>query len=367
MTTRKLVLGCLTMMLASGCGSSGAPTTIDARPGAVDAQPPVDAMLQLDAMLESDGGPGVGGVDPNGTDHQFVIARIFMPTTMAEANMFGLDLDGDSVGRPDNALGQILATLAGQAGAMFDLQATNDDHLRRGDILLLANVKAVSLTSAAGVGTSIHLGANPSIAPCIDANDLVCGQHLNGTASFEIEPTAPIHPPLLGETMGGRLTGGPGVVTIALSLVQGEAPQMLDLVGARVDVGVISDTGMMQGRLGGALTEAEVQSKFVPALHATVSNTIAQDCAGISAPCCEAGSSGEMLVELFDASEPLDCVVTLQELQSSSAIMSLVAPDVDLFDGDPADGNFAPRTDGIKDCLSLGLGFEATSAVFTPQ
>lgn len=50
----------------------------------------------------------------------------------AQANLFGLNVDGDAQGTIDNALGQILFTLAGQAGAAFNLQDSVDGQVRRG-------------------------------------------------------------------------------------------------------------------------------------------------------------------------------------------------------------------------------------------
>lgn len=310
-----------------------------------------------------------GTVDPAGTDHTYVVSKIYMPTTAAQANMFGLNLDGDEQGRPDNALGQILSTLAGQAGGDFDLQSAIDEQVNMGDIILLANVKATALTTAAGVGTSIFLGANPGTAPCADANDMVCGLHLDGSSTFEIDPASPsqAESTLVGQIVGGKLTGGPGSVTIELSLVQGGDALVVNLVGARVDVGSVSDTGMTGGKLGGAVTEEALNDDILPALHGILGTTIGEDCTGTADPCCEDGSTGQLLIDLFDESDPQDCMVTLEELKNNSLISSLLAPDVDLFNGDPAAGNFDPRNDGVKDSLSLGIGFDAVGGTFTPR
>ena len=87
-------------------------------------------------------------------------------------------------------------------------------------------------------------------------------------------------------------------------------------------------------------------------------------CLNEAPPCCDEGSTGETLVDLFDEEpEPSgDCTITLDELKNNDLISSLLAPDVDLFD---ADGNFNPRQDMVKDSLSLGVGFSAVGAVFT--
>jgi hypothetical protein len=124
---------------------------------------------------------------------------------------------------------------------------------------------------------------------------------------------------------------------------------------------------MTGGKLGGAITEEALNDDILPALHTILGDTIAEDCTATSAPCCADGSTGQLLIDLFDESEPQDCMVTLEELKNNSLISSLLAPDVDLFNGEPVQANFDPRQDGVKDSLSLGIGFEAVGGVFTPR
>lgn len=147
------------------------------------------------------------------------------------------------------------------------------------------------------MGASIYLGTNPSTAPCLDALDNVCGQHLDGITSFDVDSASPSESPLAGALMDGKLIAGPGNVTIALSLVPGGAPLILNLVGARIDVTSVTESGLTQGRLGGALTEASVHDELLPGLQASISDTIAEDCAGNAPTCCEANSNGEVLVD----------------------------------------------------------------------
>lgn len=331
------------------------------------------AALSMTAVACGGGGDddddgGQPPVDPTGTNTQYVVDRILMPTTAAQASMFGLNLDGDEQGRPDNALGQILSTLAGQAGGDFNLQESIDEQVADGSIILLANVKATALTTAAGVGTWIFLGENPSTPPCASDTDTTCRGHLNGSTSFDVSSASPPADDVLisGQIVGGKMTGGPGNVTIEISLVSGEDTGIvIDLVGARISVNSVSDTALTGGILGGAVTEEALDADIMPALHGILADTIGEDCTGTAAPCCEDGSTGQLLIDLFDESEPQDCMVTLEELKNNSLISSLLAPDVDLFDGDPSAGNFAPRKDGVKDALSLGIGFTAVPGTFT--
>jgi hypothetical protein len=67
------------------------------------------------------------------------------------------------------------------------------------------------------------------------------------------------------------------------------------------------------------------------------------------------------VLTFFDDNE--DCTVTVEELEANSLISSTIgAPDLDLFD---ESGNFNPRQDGVKESLSLGVGFSAVAGEFT--
>jgi hypothetical protein len=303
--------------------------------------------------------PPPPAVDRDGIHTQFVIDRILLPTTATQASMLGLNIDGDEQGRPDNALGQILATLSSQGGEAVDLQGEIDLAMNQGNIIVLANMQAKSLQTATGVGMWVFLGADPDPAPC-DGD--VCGRHLAGGASFSISPSSPPNPNdvlLVGQNVGGKYTGGPGTVTLELSLIADTDPVVLNLVGARAEVNV-SEGGLMNGKLGGAVTEAELNSNVLPAIASLVGDTVARDCSGTHPDCCTAGSTGQTLIDLFDTNE--DCQVSLDEIRNSNLISSLLAPDVDLFDDT---GKFNPRTNGIKDSLSLGIGFSGVPATYT--
>jgi hypothetical protein len=302
-------------------------------------------------------------VDPTGTNSQYVMSEILLPTTAAQANQYGLNLDGDEQGRPDNALGQILSTLANQSGDV-DLQGAIDEQVADGSIIILANIKATALTMASGVGVWIFLGANPSPAACTDVNDMTCGKHLTGSASFDLDAASPTDALLVGQIVGGKLNAGPGNVTIQISLVEGGDSLTLNLIGARLEIGSVSATGLMSGKLGGAVTDADLQNNILPALNDILADTINEDCTGTATSTdacgCAEGATGRTLLDLFDEDDT--CDVTLQELKDNSLISSLLAPDVDLLDGS---GNFNPRSDGVKDSLSLGLAFTGVGATFT--
>jgi len=302
-------------------------------------------------------------VDDTGTDYKYVADSLTMPTSATQAQQLGLDLDGDPQGRPDNALGQILSTLASQGDV--DLQTSVDEQVLDGGLILLMNLRTTGFSTAPDAGAWILLGDNPSPEPCTDPLDiLTCGKHLDGNGSFDVAADSPRDAVLNGDIVAGTLKGGPGKVTLELSLGD-VAGITVNLIGARVEVGV-SETGLTSGKIGGAVTEEELNNSVLPAIVDVMAESIGDDCMGTPPNCCTEGSTGETLVDLFDNcdadSTSCDCAVDLNELKTNDLISSLLAPDVDLLD---ENGNFNPRKDEVKDALSLGIGFTAVGATCT--
>ncbi len=289
------------------------------------------------------------GTVPGDDRRQYVFNAIDVPTTAAESAMLGLDLDGDPMGRPDNALGQLLSTLASQADV--DIQAIIDAAVAAGDVRQLLDLGVVDLTVDGDAAAQSFLGADCD-DPANPADDF------SGTESFGPDAAAITDAVLTGAVSSGslRVAGGAGTVEVKMPFLGGILVRM-PLRGVIVEA-AISGGQVTGGRLGGAMNEADVDAVFIPALAEGLQSVIDVDCSGTAPDCCIAGSTGETLVDLFD--ENGDCAVTAEELRTNDLISSLLAPDVDLFD---AGGNYAPRTDGVKDSLSLGIGFTTVTAV----
>ena len=76
----------------------------------------------------------------------------------------------------------------------------------------------------------------------------------------------------------------------------------------------------------------------------------------ISSPdTCGAGASN--ILSLFDVNH--DYRITADELRANNLINAVLQADLDLFGA-----NGSPGHDGVKDAVSLGLGFTAKSAIF---
>lgn len=287
--------------------------------------------------------------EPVGDHYHYVVDSVEIPLDSDQAEELGFDLDGD--GTIDNQLGNILSALVQAGGESLDLQASIDSGVADGSILLLADLQAEALTSATNAGFSVYLGANPSPAPCADANDMVCGLHLAGTGTFDVDPSSPTDATVVGNISGGTFLGGPGNLSMQISLNEGTSID-LTLVAARAEVTGIAEGSLGASRIGGAVPEENVQNDVIPAVHTTISDVISEDCTGSGTDCgCTADSTGLTVLGIFDEDE--DCTVTLEEIQTNSLIVTLLRSDVD------TDG------DGTADALSIGVGATAISGTFT--
>lgn len=324
------------MVVGLGCGSEV--SNPDFADGGADASVRPDAAVTDAAVL----------VDPNGTNHLYVVNTVDVPTSAAEATQLGLDIDFDGTGTVDNKLGEILAVLAGQGGN--DPQAFIDARLADGTILQLINIKATSLSDAMRVGFSLYVGEDADMPANPDDN-------FTGFEEFLISSGSPTDSLLAGNITAGHVSGSDGSIPLLVTVSDQVDPVLLNLVGARVECDV-DGTGVMNGKLAGGITKEQVQNDILPALHQSFSITVAADCTGTT---CTPGSAGEDLLNLFD--ENADGEITLAELENNILLTNLLAPDMDLLD---EEGFLNPNSDGELDTLSFGVGFTAVGALFIP-
>jgi hypothetical protein len=317
------------VVLVLGCGNDAAKPIDGAIDVAVDTARP-DALLDAPA-------PPAGA-------HRYVIDHENLPTNNNEALMYGLDLDNDAT--VDNQLGLVEGAFAGMG---FDDQAAVDHVIDTGAVIMLADLEAADLTTAATASFTIYDGANPMPAACNGSADTTCRHHLAGTAMFEVATTSAHDTPLAGAVAANVFTGGPGQVHFPVSLLG--ATVSLPLIGARVKLTAITDTGVT-GVVAGGISQAVIDSTLIPAIRLGVTAQIAADCSALTTPpaCgCMDGSRGKTFLGLLDANH--DCVVTNDEIKNNSLFMALLQPDV-MIDNQMA--------------LSMGVGVTAVHAAFTP-
>ena len=310
--------------------------------------------LPLAAACGGDDSSGDGTVDPGGTNHTYVVSKVSVPANGAEANMYGLDIDGkpnDANNGIDNQLGMVLGNI-GALAPTLNIQATIDEQVDTGGIILLTNLLAKDLASASGVGMTVYLGENPSPPACANAMDTACRKHLTGTAMFGIGANSPDDATLAGKIVAGKFTGGPGTVTLQIALSAG-MPIDLPLQKAKAELTGISATAIASGKIGGAISKTDLETKVYPAIAATIRTTFMRDCPGTdpnASPACGCTGTGASLQSAFDKT-PKNCMISDSEVVGF--IGGLVSADIDL-DGD-----------GTADAVSLGVGVQAVGAVFT--
>jgi hypothetical protein len=293
-------------------------------------------------------GGSEGQTPPSGPHYGYVASEVTVPANNSQAREIGLDLNGDKT--VDNQLGMVLGTLAGQG---FEVQATLDEAVLTGSIILLLDLQTPDFASTTGAGLSIRLGDQATPAPCTDPDVLTtCGQHLDGTGEFTIDASSPADAGVEGKIAGGVFSGGPGEITLQIALADA-APIELRLIGARAKATGITEGGITEIILAGALTQNDLDTKVIPTIQAQLPPLIERDCTEIDPPnppdCgCPSGTTGNTVLGLFDT-DPQDCAVTVDEIKNNSLIQSLLAPDVTI--------------DG-EDALSLGLRVGAVSASF---
>lgn len=198
------------------------------------------------------------GAEAAAEDAQYVLDLVELPETTSEAANLGLDLDGDLVA--DNALGQLIVALL--TGADLEPQAAMDAQVLRGDVILLAELRASDLVSSSHAELGVLPGESPSTPPCAGPEDRVCGRHLDGRTSFDVDPGASPDAVLPGSIDAARFRGGPGSVEIELALFGG-ASIPLRLLGARAEADV-TESQLLDGRLGGGVDPA---GELLPGLH----------------------------------------------------------------------------------------------------
>ena len=285
-------------------------------------------------------------VDPAGAHLQYVVTSIQLPTTATEAFQFGIDLDDDEMGRPDNALGQILSVLTSQSIG-YDLNEESQVLIDAGEILHLLDIQAVSAEDASGVGVTLAHADDTDGDPT---------DNFSGEEMFAIDATRGSGR-MTGSIEDGRVLVDLGTVPLAVTFPGLGEPFIIRLSRARLDATFTVDG--LEGRIAGAMRESEIDDKLLPVFQEGLMRIVDRDC---DDGACVTDSFGETLLDLFDLDD--DAMITVAELRSSSLVTSLFSPDVDLFD---EDDNLAPRCDGVKDSLSIGVGFTAVPAVFPVQ
>ncbi len=271
-------------------------------------------------------------------EHGFITNTMRLPLTNTEARELGRDVDGD--GDRDNQLGSIFATMGSQG---VDLGATVSDAIVSGDVVMLHAVRTFSFVNSSNATWQVWYGA-----PTPDPD-------FSGAGEFDLLAGQPHSKRLPATIKDHKVKTAAGTVPLRIDL--GTGPVLFSMKKA-VIFATCTKTACTAGRIAGALTSQQVDAKLIPAWAEMMQAIVDQDCPGPGPESCADGSTGKSLVNIFDANE--DLVITATELRENSLIQSLLAPDLDLF---KANGD--PGKDGVKESVSLGLGFTTVKATLT--
>lgn len=280
----------------------------------------------------------------SGNYHHFIQNTLKLPKNDAEETQFGLDLDGD--GDVDNALGNVMSILTAQGG---DIQGQVDEAIASGDIVLLHSIRTDddTFTNDSTVKWQVYLG------------EVSSPPTFSGTDMATVAADSPNNAFVTGPMIGGMFNGGPNVVTVQLSLVEGGMPITLNLVGARIK-GKLSPTGCSEANLGGAITEEDLDGQVLPAIADMMTDELKDPANMCTATGCTGSSAADFIQKTFDTDDNLE--ISFMELKNNSLIKTFLKPDVDLLD---SSGKFNPRVDGMEESLSLGVRFSCVRAMFT--
>lgn len=307
-------------------------------------------------------GGGDESITPTGPHYHYVMNKILVPTNATQSAEYSLDLNGN--GTADNSIGTALGALSNFG---FDIQAAVDKGVLGGKLIALVDVQTPDFSSSSGTGIRFFLGDNPQPAACSGPSDVVtctsakpavcmgCGHHL-ASGSFSIAASSPDDPAIAGKVTGGTFTGGPGSMTLLISLGDA-APIRFDLIQARVKASGMSEAtiGTVSGStasggfvLAGALTQDNVDSVVFPGIEAQIASTVMKDCGMPTAPgCgCTINSAGKGIIDALDKDD--NCVVSIAEIKAIAS--AVLQPDLTI-DGKPA--------------YSAGLKATAVKATFT--
>ncbi len=277
----------------------------------------------------------------------YVVSQVSIPTTAAEAETFGMDLDGD--GEVDNRLGSLLAVLANQG---VDLQSTVITAIDHGTVILLVNLRTTSFSSTSDARAEVRRGdpATAMPSPCAGPDDTRCRRHLDGTGTFQIAPDSPADAALVGKIDDGTFQGGPGRVSFEISL-GGPLALPIQLIGTRANATGLTEGGIDRVFIAGGLTMERFERDVIPGIRDRIDALVRVSCPGNLPPgCgCTAGpSTSRALLTVFDHAPP-DCRISADELKNHILVRPLIASDVTI-EGQP--------------CLSAGLRVQAVAARF---
>ncbi len=272
----------------------------------------------------------------------FVLSKLVLPLTSADVKTYGLQFKGQSY----NALGNILMALASMSSGLA-LQDSVDAAVNAGTTVILARVHAKDFANDTAAAGQAWVGAPATCCPtsgtpvdpakCKTEAPTTC---FKGDFSFTVDPTSPKDATMSGSITAGALSFTADALTLTIPLT-GAGTITVNMKAVQFK-GTISDTGIANGILAGAIPKKDVDESLIPNVATMLNNTLSDSTV--------TQATKDQIKTLFDTDK--DGKITKEEVANNSLIKLFLAGDVDV-DGDGANE------------LSLGIGFSGVKAVIS--
>lgn len=277
---------------------------------------------------------------------QWVVDAITVPTTSVAANGFAYDLNGD--GQADNALGNALAALTSSG---FDIQAAVDSGVASGAIVQLLQFQTDdSLFNTDAAAAATWYVGQPTAGFTTGAHQIDGGQPASAfVGALANRDYSSADPAKTTKPVGG---------VVPLRMITGTPTIYLPMNGMHVQWHFSSTPTIASGVIQGSIRINDVNNVLIPQLANAFNVAIQADTSSTMA---------HQIESLFDTggcgtAAAGDGFIDACEVQNSSLMQSLLAPDVQIYD---ASGNYKPNpANTTPDAISFGFGFTAVRTTF---
>jgi len=259
-----------------------------------------------------------------------------LPVTSNEATSYAIDLNGD--GSPENYFGSVLATMATVG---LDLLGGMAAEVAAGQIVHLIELRSTDAAFANDVAAEAtwYVGEATMAPPLFDGSD-----------TFRFDDAFAPAPYVAALTSSNFVSANPATsstsTNLTILIAMGSTTFSLPLQGSRLKFTATAG-GLSQGQINGSIRKDDIDNVFVPAMASYFNELVQAD---------PKSDTAMTLLGLYDT-DPTDGAISVQEVATNPLIISLLAPDVDIFD---ANDNYAPNpANTAKDSMSFGFGFTA--------
>ena len=272
----------------------------------------------------------------NNDCYDLVLDRILMPTTSAEAEKYGLEVDGKKY----NGLGAIISLLAPYTSP-GGLQQDVDRAVYQGDTLVLMKLQASDLVNdsktkaQAWGGSSSCCTSSKDLAKCKVEAQAKC---FSGSAVIQKAGGSPENMVFAGSITGGELSLSSSTMKLEIKL---NLSSTLKLTFKQAHLsGKVNAAGITGGVLAGAIPKSDLDSTLVPELAKLLD--------GVYKDPTTDKKTRDLIKQLADTNG--DGTISSKEMAQNALLANLLAGDVDV------------DKDGEKE-LSLGIGLSAVPCV----